>query len=316
MKPVIIAGPTASGKTELALSLARIINGEIISVDSRQIYKELTIGTAKPEGKYINDIYYADGVPYYLVDFLEVEDTFNSAAFVSKAAAAEKDINSKGKVPVFTGGTGMYFQSYFSGMDKLPEGDGKIRAELKALVGEKGKTALHDKLKALDPLAAAQIPEGNVQRVMRAVEVSLITGRPVSSFWTGKFSKDFKKDAFFVYLTPDKDALRERIAARTEKIFDAMAYEAQECMSKGRDRDTPALKSLGYPQAIDYTEGKISRAQAVEKIITLTAQYAKRQRTWFNRYDKALRVDPAYVTAEELADMYRKSLLIKRGGNV
>lgn len=304
MKPIILCGPTASGKTELALELARRTDGVILSADSRQIYRRLTIGTAKPAGTWQNGAYLVEGVPYHLVDFLDVTDTFNAGAF--KARAEEIIAQHPGQQIIFAGGTGMYLHALFVGMDDLPPGTPQTRQTLQKLLLEQGKEGLHAALRAKDPASADVIPAGNVQRTMRALELCLLTGKPASTLKSGNFFKlpDTEK-SFWVYLDWEKDALSERIAKRTEQIFDGMAEEARTLLAEGYAEDTPALKSLGYPQAIAFLKGELSRAQAVERVATLTRQYAKRQRTWFNRYTNALRLTPgqAYTPAETVKEI-------------
>ena len=290
MKPIVLCGPTASGKTELALELARQTNGIILSADSRQVYKRLTIGTAKPQGSYQNGIYTVAGVPYYLVDFLEVTDTFNAGAFVSRARqiAAENPH----RPLIFAGGTGMWLHAYFVGMDELPASTPHTREKLSALLEKSGKEGLHQVLMQLDPASAHNIPAGNVQRTMRALELCWLTGKPASALKSGKFFQlPNPRDSAWVYLAWDKEALNARISDRTEQIFDGMAAEAETLLNKGYSPATPALKSLGYPQAVSFLQGQLSRAQAVEQVTVLTRQYAKRQRTWFNRYANALRLE-------------------------
>ncbi len=289
MKPIVLCGPTASGKTELALALARQTGGIIISADSRQVYKRLTIGTAKPQGSWKNGQYLVEDIPYYLVDFLEVTDTFNAGAFCARV----KEIAARHpNTPlIFAGGTGMYLHAYFVGMDDLPPSTPQTRARLETLLQEKGKEGLHQALQELDPTSAAAIPAGNVQRTMRALELCWLTGKPAGTLKSGKFfTLPDAATSHWVYLDWDKELLHQRIARRTEIIFDGMAAEARQLIAEGFAPDIPALKSLGYPQAIQFLKGELSRAQAIEQVAQLTRQYAKRQRTWFNRYTNAQRL--------------------------
>ena len=290
MKPIVLCGPTASGKTELALEIARQTGGVIVSADSRQVYTRLTAGTAKPEGTWKNGVYLVDGIPYLLVDFLPVTDTFNAGAF--RTHAQQIAAQYKGRPLIFAGGTGMYLHAYFVGMDELPPGTEETRRQLADLLARTGKEGLHHALAEKDPASAAAIPAGNVQRTMRALELYLLTGRPASELKSGNFFKlpDASQSAW-VYLAWDKNALNKRIERRTRLIFDPMCNEAKALLDEDFSADVPALKSLGYPQAIAYVQGQLSRTAALEKIATLTRQYAKRQRTWFNRYTQALKLE-------------------------
>lgn len=312
MKPIVLCGPTASGKTELALELARQTDGIILSADSRQVYKRLTVGTAKPAGTWQNGAYLVDGVPYHLVDFLDVTDTFNAGAF--KARAKEILAKNPGRQIIFAGGTGMYLHAFFVGMDELPQSTPKTRETLQKLLAERGKEGLHNALKEKDPASAAAIPAGNVQRTMRALELYLLTGKPASELKSGNFFKLPDENASqWVYLDWAKEALHARINLRTDQIFDGMAEEARTLLSEGYAEDVPALKSLGYPQSIAFLKGELSRKDAVERVTTLTRQYAKRQRTWFNRYTNALRVTlthPADFNAKKIARE-----ILSRAGN-
>ena len=286
MKPFVICGPTASGKTDLALELARQTGGLIISADSRQVYKHLTIGTAKPQGTYKNGLYTVQDVSYLLVDFLDVTDTFNAGAFCARV----QEIRARfpDKPLIFAGGTGMYLHAYFVGMDPLPPSTEQSRAEVTALLAKHGKDGLHQLLAQKDPASAAQIPLGNAQRTMRALELYLLTGRPASELKSGNFFRlPNPQNSHWVYLDWEKYILNARITARTEQIFDGMCAEAKGLLAQGFPADIPALKTLGYPQAIAYLNGELSRAQAVAEVCTKTRQYAKRQRTWFARYTNA-----------------------------
>ncbi len=289
MKPIVICGPTASGKTDLALEIARQTGGIIISADSRQVYKYLTVGTAKPQGTYQNGLYTVEGVPYLLVDFLDVTAQFNAGDFCKQATAIATQ--HADRPLIFAGGTGMYLHAYFVGMDDLPPSTPQTRATLNELLQTHGKEGLHQALCEKDPVSAAQIPVGNVQRTMRALELCLLTGKPASTLKSGSFFKlpDAKK-SHWVLLDWEKDTLHARIEQRTEQIFDGMVQEAQTLLDEGFGTDTAALKTLGYPQALAYLQGTLTRAQAAREVALKTRQYAKRQRTWFNRYTQAQRL--------------------------
>lgn len=254
MKPIVICGPTASGKTELALALAKRTDGIIISADSRQVYTHLTAGTAKPQGVWQNGAYWVEGIPYHLVDFLNVTDTFNAGAFVARAL--EITAQYPGRQIIFAGGTGMYLHAYFVGMDTLPASTPQTRELLTRLLQKEGKEGLHARLAEKDPASAAAIPAGNVQRTMRALELCLLTGKPASQLRTGVFhTLPNPAQSAFVYLNWDRTALNARIQTRTETIFDPMCQETQALLNQGTPADVPALKSLGYPQAVAYLQG-------------------------------------------------------------
>ena len=307
MKPIVLCGPTASGKTELALEIARQTGGVIISADSRQVYQRLTIGTAKPQGAWENGQYLVENIPYYLVDFLDVTNSFNAGAFCARVR--EIAAQHPSKPLIFAGGTGMYLHAYFVGMDNLPAGTPQTRAVLEGLLAERGKEGLHQTLAEKDPVSAAQIPSGNVQRTMRALELFLLTGQPASALKSGHFfALPDKEKSHWVYLAWERNALAARIATRTNQIFDGMVQETKQLLDEGYSPDVPALKSLGYPQAVQFLQGMLSRENALEKITTLTRQYAKRQRTWFNRYTNAQKIELSTATDFDVKKITREIL--------
>lgn len=289
MKPIVLCGPTASGKTELALELARELKGIIISADSRQIYQHLTVGTAKPIGTWKNGRYWVEDVNYCLVDFLPVTQSFNAGNFCEQVRQLTQEFP---HTPlIFAGGTGMYLHAYFVGMDQLPAGTPQTRATLEQLLAQQGKEGLHRALQAKDPISAAQIPIGNVQRTMRALELCWLTGQPASTLKSGKFFQlPDEKQSYWVYLDWEKEILRKRIAARTANMMEGMIAETRSLLNAGFPPTLPAFKSVGYPQILALLDGHLSAPEAQERICTLTCQYAKRQRTWFNRYTNAHRL--------------------------
>ena len=294
MKHIILAGPTASGKTELALALARALNTEIISADSRQIYTDLTVGTAKPQGTWQDGKYWIDGVAYHLVDFLSPTQTFDVVSFCEKSRIIAK--TQPDKPFIFAGGTGMYLHALFIGIDELPPANEALRAELANFAKQNGRPALHARLAQVDPISAAQIPPQNIHRVIRALEICQLTGKPASEVKSGAFfQKEFPtKKALFIYLNWDKELLNQRIVMRTQSMLEPMAQETRTLLSKGFAPTCCGLKSLGYPEILQWLDGKLSREETLKQIIIRTRQYAKRQRTWFSRYKNILRLDFAH----------------------
>ena len=296
--PIIISGPTAVGKTAVALHLAKKLNYSIISVDSRQIYKGLNVGTAAPLGKWIKGKYFVEGVPYHLVDFLSIDEVFDVSRFISMAREIAQKENNK---VIFAGGSGMYLQNYFCGMDNLPKADLILRARLAREADMYGREYLHKRLQKIDPQSAKEIPYQNIHRLIRALEIYELTGKPASVLKSGKLKQEITKDkAHFFYLDMPKEKLCERIVRRTDLIFEPMVSEAKQALSEGHKPDAPGLKSLGYPQAISYLKGEISAKEAKEQIIILTRQYAKRQRTWFGRYQEKQTINCDGKTEEEI----------------
>lgn len=289
-------GANASGKTEIALELARRLGGEIISSDSKQTYRFLEAGTAKPRGTWTETpagrAYLVEGVPYHLVDTLDPRASYDVGAFVKDAKKLVPEIWGRGRVPLMAGGTGLYIQAFWNGLDELPQADPALREKLAALAAAGGKEALHAELASLDPEAAARIPPGNLQRVMRAIEITRLAGRPVSQLWSGRFFNALPAhEGKFVFIKWQKDLLAERVKRRTAARFDDWARETRELLEKGYAEDCPGLKTLGYPQVLDYLAGRLARAEAVRAITAASMAYAKRQNTWFSRYRNALRLE-------------------------
>lgn len=285
-KPIVVTGANASGKTLLSLTIAKEIGIEIISADSRQIYKHLTAGTSKPEGRWFNKenpIYLVDNIPYHLVDFVDPLETYNAQKYFYDFKETLDKI--KTKTFIICGGTGFYINSLFNPLDPLPEGNEKIRSELKEFADKNGRESLHNKLKELDPVSAKKIHPNNINRVIRAIEVSLITSKPYSSLISNTlFDPKSYNTAFFVFIKWNRELLYKRIKNRTKKVFESWVDEIKYLVSNGYPQDCPGLKSLGYPAVIDYMEGNITKEEAIEIITKQSMEYAKRQNTWFSRY--------------------------------
>lgn len=274
---IAIVGPTASGKTETGLALARQQNSEVISVDSRQVYKGLPIGTAQPP---------KTDVPYHLIGFLDPKDVFSAADFVDHAERLISEIQERGKTPILVGGTGFYFRALFEGLANLPKADEAIRQRLRAEAEAQGRTALHERLRQIDPKAAEKIPANNIQRLIRALEVYELTGKPIST-WHEEHKKtsDAMRNAWnvkIIGLDPGKEILGQRIAERSEKMLQqGMIEETKALLDQGYPDNCPGLSGLGYPHVVSFLKGKMSKTDLLAQLILETRQYAKRQRTWF-----------------------------------
>ena len=293
IKSITLMGANASGKTEIALELARRLGGEILSADSKQTYQFLEAGTAKPAGVWTETpagrAYLVEGVPYHLVDNLDPRSTYDAGSFIKEAKAVMAGIKGRGKVPIMAGGTGMYVQAFWNGMDDLPPADPAMRKELAELAEASGKEVLHAQLAAMDPAAALTIPPGNIQRVIRAIEVTRLAGRPISQIWSGRFYNALPAhEGKFIFLKWQRDLLAERVKRRTVTRFEEWAAETRDLLAKGYPEDCPGLKTLGYPQMMDYLAGRLPRPDAIRAITAASMAYAKRQNTWFGRYRNAV----------------------------
>lgn len=255
---IVLVGPTASGKTDLALRLARVLDGEIVSADSRQVYRRFSAGTAKPER---DENGLAAGIPYHLVDCVDPTERFDAGSFLEKAQAALDGIRARGKTAIVAGGTGLYIRALLDGLTDLPRRDEAVRRKLEAQAAAAGRTALHARLRAVDPEAAASIPANNLQRVIRALEVHELTGKPISEHWKrGRRARPAAADALVLRLDWPAPELRARIAARAQEMWPRMLRETAGLLESFSGQE-PAFQSLGYPEAAACIRGRISRSR-------------------------------------------------------
>lgn len=293
-KPLIIlTGPTAVGKTDLSLLLAKKINGEIISADSMQVYKKMDIGTAKimPEEM--------DGVRHHLIDILDPSEDFNVVLFKKYALAAMDEIYSRNHIPIITGGTGFYIQAllYDINFDEN-DGDMSYRHELEELAAAYGVSKLHDMLKAVDPDSAAAIHENNVKRVIRALEFYKKTGKQISKHNEEERARTSPYNFAYFVLNNSRDVLYDRIDRRVDIMLEnGLVDEVKALMDQGYTRDMVSMQGLGYKEIIDYLSGDISYDEAVYILKRDTRHFAKRQITWFKRER-----DVIWVNKNEFAD--------------
>ncbi len=284
---IILTGPTAVGKTELSIALAKAVNGEIISADSMQVYKYMNIGTAKimPEEM--------QGVPHYLVDELLPEEEFHVARFAAMAKEHINQIYAKGKIPILVGGTGFYIQAVLYDIDFTEnEEDKTLRKELVAFAKEKGENALHECLQKVDPLSAKTIHPNNVKRVIRALEYFAQTGEPISAHNERERKKESAYNAAYFVLTTDRAILYDRINLRIDKMLDnGLIEEVKGLLARGYTKDMVSMQGLGYKEIIDYLEGTTSLEEAVYILKRDTRHFAKRQITWFKREKDVIWLD-------------------------
>ena len=275
--PVIyITGATASGKSALAMRLANTLGGEIISVDSMQVYCGLNIGTAKPSAQEQNEI------QHHLIDVAQLSEAFDAAQFVSLAQQALKLIWKKGRVPIFCGGTGLYFRALIEGLGESPPSDESLRDELAQMPIESLVTELSIK----DPEAAKQVDLKNSRRLLRAIEVIRLTGRPYSEQRIGWDNVDKAPQNLFC-ISREVDVLNQRIHKRVDEMFNqGLVEETQTLIKKGLRNNRNACQALGYRQVLDLLDGKLDLENVVQQVKTKTRQFAKRQRSWFRNQMK------------------------------
>jgi tRNA dimethylallyltransferase len=298
---LVLAGPTAVGKSAVALLLAERLGGEIVSVDSMQVYRGLDIGTAKPSAEERRR------VPHHLIDVVDLTESFDAAQFIQRAHAAVEDIRSRRRLPILCGGTGLYFKAFLQGLGDTPPTDPKLRRELET-------TTLSELLRELaerDPATYSSIDRQNPRRVIRALEVIRSTGRPFSeqrSHW--HHASRITHHALFVLRRAAFD-LRRRIDLRVEAMFrDGLVAETQALLGRGLRDNRTAMQALGYRQVVEHLEGKRSLPETIELVKTKTRQFAKRQLTWFRHQFEPTWVD---VAEQDPLEAIADRILASRG---
>ncbi|MFA6029261.1 MAG: tRNA (adenosine(37)-N6)-dimethylallyltransferase MiaA [Elusimicrobiota bacterium] len=280
---IAVVGPTASGKTELALALARRLDGEILSADMGQLYRLLDAGTAKPAGRWEDGpggkVFLVEGTPYHLVDALDPAEETDAGAYARRASAVLEDVLRRGRRPIVCGGTGLYVRALLEGLAPLPPRDPALRAELERRAAAEGRAALHAELERRDPDAARAIPPNNLQRVVRALEVCALTGKPFSALAVRPPAGERRAEYLAVERSPAE--LRERIRARTQEMFPRMVEEVRRLVPTRLRGDEPGFRCLGYPEAVACAAGRLAPAEGLAGMLRATLAYAKRQRTWF-----------------------------------
>lgn len=289
---IFLMGPTASGKTALAVQLAHAVNAEIISVDSALVYQGMDIGTAKPSMKE------RDGIPHHLIDILDPAESFSTGRFKTVALEIMADITGRGKIPLLTGGTMLYFNVLFHGLASLPEANPAIRKKLDLELAQLGKDALHQRLAQIDPQSAARIHPNDPQRIQRALEVFEISGKPISSFFLQAEQDQIPYRKIKLIIAPeDRKILHAKIALRFHKMLQqGLVDEVKELFLREDLNETmPAIRAVGYRQVWSYLQGEYDFATMTEKGIVATRQLAKRQFTWLRREEDAMK----FVSGEQ-----------------
>lgn len=290
----MIAGPTAAGKTSLSIKLAEELQGEIISVDSRQCYRYLDIGTAKPTQKELNKI------THHNISILDLSEKDSVAAFKSRAVSYSNEIESKGKTVIYCGGSTLHLQSIIKPLDDIPTSNADNVRELGQIADDKGVEYLFRELQKRDPEYAKKMDGFNRQRIIRALDVWRQTGKPFSSFHSNKEIQLPKNLMVFVIGHP-RQALHKRISIRTEQMIEmGLLNEVRMILDRGYDRRIQALQTVGYREAISHINGEISFDKMVKDIKTSTRRYAKRQITWFRRWPFNHRLDAGELNEDQL----------------
>ena len=301
---LLIAGPTASGKTALALEAARRLDGEIVNADSMQIYAGLSLITARPSPEEVAQ------APHHLFGTVDPSERFSVGMWSEAALGCIADIRSRGRVPILVGGTGLYFSALVRGLAFVPEIGATSRARAADLLEEGGLTALRAEADRLDPVAAARVADADRQRLLRIVEVGYETGRPLSEFQAETRPLLAETEWQGVVIEPDRDELYRRIELRFDRMMEAGALdEVRDFAARGLSPDLPAMKALGVPPLIAAIDGDMPLDAAVVQAKQDSRRYAKRQMTWFRNqtatWPRIRSCDPAAASVQ-LADILRE----------
>ena len=298
-KILAVVGPTASGKSELAIELAKRFNGEIICCDSMQIYKQMNIGTAKPDEEELNS------AVHHLFDFADPKVSFSCADYIPLANDVVEDILSRGKLPIFCGGTGLYLDRFLSGAEfESTEVDEDFRREMNAFALEFGNEALHQKLREIDPKSAEEIHPNNVKRVIRALEIYKTSGRTKSEIDFESKTFQSKYDCLQIGIKyENREILYDRINLRVDKMMQAgLLDETRELLDNGIfEANATAAQAIGYKELLSYFNGEKTLISAIEDLKMATRRYAKRQMTWFSAHGN---VNWLVADGKKLSELY------------
>lgn len=305
-KLIVISGPTGVGKTNLSIKLAQKINGEIISADSMQIYKLMDIGSAKIKTEEM------EGVKHHLIDIINPDEEFSVSDFKVRAEQAIEDILNRDKVPIIAGGTGLYIDSIICNLS-FTEGnkDLKYRVYLEGLAKEKGNIYVHSLLKDIDKISYEKIHPNNLKRVIRALEVYKLTGKPFSSYDDRDKIFDIPYNLYYYVLSMDRDKLYEKINKRVdEMVEEGLIQEVEHLKSLGYSSEMQSMQGIGYKEILYYLEGKMSLEEAIEMIKKGSRNYAKRQLTWFRKDPRVKYLNKDLLSENQLLENILKDINI------
>ena len=294
---IVIAGPTASGKTGLSVEVAKQLNTEIVSADSMQIYRDMNVGTAKVTQEEMQ------GIVHHMIDIVSPFENYNVSQYVEDAKTCVESIIAKGKIPVIAGGTGLYINSLVYGYDLAPiPSDDAVRAELTAMYEEKGGEYLLAELQKIDPKTAQRLHPNNGRRLIRALEVYRISGTTISQQEERTKNAPKPYDVKFFVLDTARDLLYNRINERVDKMLEnGLIEEVKELLRQGVPKTNTAMQAIGYKEMVEYLDGYLTLEEAVDKIKQESRRYAKRQLTWFRRNEGAYWLE-ATLPKEELSE--------------
>ncbi|HYC46724.1 MAG TPA: tRNA (adenosine(37)-N6)-dimethylallyltransferase MiaA [Burkholderiales bacterium] len=303
---ILLMGPTASGKTAVAVDLARVLPCEIVSVDSALVYKGMNVGTAKPDAATLAE------APHHLIDVIEPHETYSAARFRDDALALMREITERGRIPLLVGGTMLYFKALVEGLNELPEADPMIRLVIDTMAQEEGWPAVHAKLAELDPQTAARLEPTDSQRVQRALEIYYITGKTMAELLQKPRYVYFPYTPIKIALVPDARAvLHERIEKRFDEMLkNGLVAEVEHLREEyGLDASMPSMRCVGYRQAWQHLNGELNAEELRSHGIAATRQLAKRQLTWLRAMDDVVQFDAlADDLSERVLEYVRREL--------
>ena len=284
MRIPIIAGPTGVGKTSVSLNVAESVGAEIVSCDSRQIFRQLSIGTAKATAEE------RARVKHHLIDELDLEDPYSAGIFANMAEKCITDIISRSLIPLITGGSTLYLNALIFGLANIPQVDAEIRQRLNERIQTESSETLFEELAAVDPEFARTVDPTKSQRIVRALEVHMGTGQPLSSFFSDHDPPQHEYELFV--LTRDRSILYDRINRRVDQMIDnGLVEEVRGLLAAGATPAIKALQTIGYKEVVRFLNDELEREDMIDLIKRNTRRYAKRQLTWFRRYDQATWID-------------------------
>ena len=306
-KVIVICGPTASGKTALSIELAKKIDGEIVSCDSMQIYKEMDIGTAKPTLEEMQ------GIKHYMIGIISPNERYSVADYKKDAKIAIREILNKGKVPIVVGGTGLYIDSLIYEIEYQDiEFDKEYREHLEKEVKEKGLEELYNVAKEIDPEAIEKISKNDKKRILRILEIYHATGENKTEQERKSRQKEVEYDYKVYALNMDREKLYDRINKRVDKMIEeGLIQEVEKIYKKYNDFPT-AMQGLGYKEVVEYLEGKLTKEEMIEKIKQETRRYAKRQLTWFRKNKQTIWLDVGKNTIQNNIEIILEGLKVER----
>jgi len=292
----VVVGPTAAGKTEIGIKLAQELEGEIISVDSMQIYRWMNIGTAKPTPELLSL------VPHHLIDILNPDEIYNAGRFVADADGIIKKLSQEKKTIILVGGTNLYIRALINGIIEVPEISEEVRSSVRSLAAESGVCACYEKLKTLDPKSAEKLHPNDISRISRALEVILETGTSIQEMQSHHGFRQKRYIVKYICATWPREEIYDRINRRVHLMVDeGLIEETQKLLEMGYTEDLPSLNSIGYRQTVAYLKQQITKDEMIADIQQKSRRYAKKQLTWYKKHNQVHQLERNNLSKSDLA---------------